>query len=262
MLRVAPGCRLRCVRQVTTDEQRDAFRGQLTDAEDWLYMDPEAEKGTADTFKDKLSALRAVGEPVAARVREAAERGDRVDDAKLLVDLVKKAVNSWPAAKPWMNTTFIETLSEKVRPGARVWAVPRNKSMLCAVLCVRQSIQGGHYVQSRELEDWLKDAVTRQGSKQPHEEPAFLVSELTERFTVVSKAFHRLNSMAAPKPAPDNAKPADANATADGGGAEDAPAEGASEDAQSGGGEGASAGDSETTADAADDGEGGRHDEL
>lgn len=47
--------------QVTTEEQREGFRTQLTDAEDWLYMDPEAEKGTAETFKAKLQSLTATG---------------------------------------------------------------------------------------------------------------------------------------------------------------------------------------------------------
>lgn len=105
----------RAAPQVTTEEQRDGFRTQLNEAEDWLYMDPEAEKGTAETFQAKLAALRGVGDPVQGRMREAAERDDRVGDAKLLVDLVKKAVNSWPDAKPWMNATFIEALAQKVR---------------------------------------------------------------------------------------------------------------------------------------------------
>jgi hypothetical protein len=104
----------RCA-QVTQDDERDAFRAQLTDAEDWLYMDPEAEKGNADTFRGKLASLNAVGEPIAARAREAAARTERVTGAKLLIDLVKKAGKDWPATRPWLNATQVSSLVELVR---------------------------------------------------------------------------------------------------------------------------------------------------
>jgi hypothetical protein len=99
---------------VTTEEQRDGFRGQLTKAEDWLYMDPEAEAAKASTFKARLADLKKVGDPIKLRVYESSRRPERIAGAKLLVDLVEKSVNSWPEAKPWLNTTHIKQLADMV----------------------------------------------------------------------------------------------------------------------------------------------------
>jgi hypothetical protein len=57
-----------CCCQVTTEEARVKFIEQLTEAEDWLYGDGEAE--AAEAFKSRLSALKAVGEPIARRAAE------------------------------------------------------------------------------------------------------------------------------------------------------------------------------------------------
>ena len=116
---------------MTTEDERSTFRTQLTDAEDWLYMDPEAETGTADTFKSKLKTLTAVGDPIKARAYEAARRPDRVSGAKLLIDLVKKAKKDWPAARPWLNTTHVDKLTDLVRA---------SPSQLYAVVCTAMSL--------------------------------------------------------------------------------------------------------------------------
>ena len=102
--------------QVTTEEERDAFRAQLTDAEDWLYFDPEAERGTADTFAAKLAVLAAVGDPIKTRVYEASRRPERLQGAKLLIGLVQKAQAEWPTQRPWLNATHVEKLGSLVRP--------------------------------------------------------------------------------------------------------------------------------------------------
>jgi hypothetical protein len=44
------------------------FIEQLTEAEDWLYGDGEAE--AADAFQTRLAALKAVGEPISRRAAE------------------------------------------------------------------------------------------------------------------------------------------------------------------------------------------------
>ena len=101
--------------QVTTEEQRDAFRAQLNDAEDWLYMDAEAEKGNADTFRSKLRTLTDLGDPIKVRAYEAARRSDRVGGAKNLIAAVKKAAKDWSKERPWLNTTHVQKLADLVR---------------------------------------------------------------------------------------------------------------------------------------------------
>jgi hypothetical protein len=100
--------------QVTTEEQRDAFRAKLNKAEDWLYTDPEAETAKAATFQAKLAELIKVGDPIKVRVYESSRRQERIAGAKLLVDLVEKSANSWPEAKPWLNATHIQQLADMV----------------------------------------------------------------------------------------------------------------------------------------------------
>jgi hypoxia up-regulated 1 len=100
---------------VSTEEQRDTFRAQLTSGEDWLYMDPEAEAGTAATFKAKLKELMATGDPIKMRAYESSRRAERVEGAKLLVDLVRQAEATWPKSKPWLNATHVQKLVSLVR---------------------------------------------------------------------------------------------------------------------------------------------------
>lgn len=50
---------------MSTEEQRTKFAAELTEAEDWLYMDGEGE--AVDAFKAKLKALKDVGEPIVRR---------------------------------------------------------------------------------------------------------------------------------------------------------------------------------------------------
>ena len=96
-------------------------------------MDPEAENGTADTFKGKLKTLTAVGDPIKARAHEAARRPDRVSGAKLLIDLVKKAKKDWPAARPWLNATHVDKLTTLVRAA---------RTQSCTVVCTAMSLCG------------------------------------------------------------------------------------------------------------------------
>lgn len=101
--------------QVTTEEMRDSFKEMLTDAEDWLYMDPEADKAEAEIFKAKLDVLRAVGDPMHIRMYEMQRRPDRMKKALELTDVVAMATNSWLETRPWLNSTRVETLRETVR---------------------------------------------------------------------------------------------------------------------------------------------------
>lgn len=57
-------------------------------------------------------------------------------------------------------------------------------------------------MQSREFKAWLESVGEEQEKKPLHEEPAYMVSELQDRFEVVSKMFAKLNKIPAPPPPP------------------------------------------------------------
>ncbi len=59
--------------QVTTEEQRTKFTEQLTEMEDWLYMEGEAEGATE--FKAKLKLLKDVGDPMKQRAQASGYAG-------------------------------------------------------------------------------------------------------------------------------------------------------------------------------------------
>jgi len=68
------------VELVSTEEQRDEFRVQLTEAEDWLY-DDESED-TPSKFQTKLDSLLAVGKPIFDRASEYSARPKAIKAAK------------------------------------------------------------------------------------------------------------------------------------------------------------------------------------
>ena len=104
--------------QVTTEDMRDSFKEMLMDAEDWLYMDPTADKAEAEIFQAKLAVLKAVGDPIQGRVFEMQRRPERMQKALELTEVVAMATNSWPEMRPWLNATRVEMLREKVWHGA------------------------------------------------------------------------------------------------------------------------------------------------
>jgi hypoxia up-regulated 1 len=100
---------------VTTEDARDTFRSQLTDMEDWLYMDPEAETAGADILRAKLKTLTAVGDPIKMRAYELQRRPERVDGAQSIIVMVEMSTNSWPDTRQWLDVAQIQELRQLVR---------------------------------------------------------------------------------------------------------------------------------------------------
>lgn len=98
--------------QVTTDEQRTSFSSELTAMEDWLYIEGEDEP--AKEFRKRLKSLKETGDELEVRAKEATERPTAIATARAYVELIRKAINSWPESKPFLNQTDIDDLSSKV----------------------------------------------------------------------------------------------------------------------------------------------------
>lgn len=73
-------------------------------------------------------------------------------------------------------------------------------------------------MQSAEFDAWIRSVTAKQDATPAHEEPAFYIAELQDRFETVSSLFTRLNGQKPPKaiPASSSAGKVDAesNATA------------------------------------------------
>ncbi|KAI3435832.1 hypothetical protein D9Q98_001890 [Chlorella vulgaris] len=179
------------VAAVSTEEQRAAFLEQLAVVEDWLYG--EGEEAEAAEYRARLRTLREVGDRVFERAAEAAARPQVLKLADGFVELVRKAANSWPDMKPWLNASDVAALVAKVD----------------------------------NFSSWLTGKQAEQAQRAPHEDPAFKAEEVTSWMTRLQQAFSRLNNKKQPKPPPPppppkvldaNATAADGNATAGAGG--------------------------------------------
>lgn len=71
-------------------------------------------------FRAHLRKLRDVGDAILARVAEAEARPKALALAAEFVELTRKAVNSWPEVKPWLEKEDVDALSAQVGRQAHV----------------------------------------------------------------------------------------------------------------------------------------------
>lgn len=154
------------IQQVTTEDQRSSFSSQLSDAEDWLYMEGEDEP--AAEFRKRLRQLQEIGDKMSHRASELNRRPESVAMAQEYINLLRKAINSWPEAKPWLDQTEIDKLVNK----------------------------------TDEFEAWLNGKIEEQSAKERHEDPVFRSEEVNYRRMILEKVFKRLSHKKAPKPPP------------------------------------------------------------
>ncbi|WIA37837.1 hypothetical protein OEZ86_014693 [Tetradesmus obliquus] len=180
------------LQQVTTEEARVMFIEQLTEAEDWLYGDGEAE--AADAFSTRLAGLKAVGEPIARRAAELELRPQVLSAVKEQSEAAEKLIASWADTKPWINENDTKAAADKLE----------------------------------EFTQWLQQQVEAQDKKEPTEEPAFIAMDVVTKWEGVQKALHKTDSKRKPKPPkPAANETASANETAAAEGAAEGTAEGA-----------------------------------
>jgi hypoxia up-regulated 1 len=168
------------IQKVTDEEQREKFSAELTDAEDWLYMD--GADSSAAEFDAKKDVLEAVGAEWVTRAKELERRPEAVARAKDFVDLAKKTVEMFNETKPWITE--------------------EEKAKLLA------DVDG--------FAQWLDEKVATQEGKKPTEVPVFTAAEVTVELRPLEGKLAKLKKKAAPKPPPPppSANKTDANATA------------------------------------------------
>lgn len=84
--------------EVSPEDERDDIISQLTDAEDWIYMDGEDSDATG--FRAKLKGLKDKTDPIFQRLAEKSLRPEAVEKAKSSISLYQSV----------MKKTFLEDL--------------------------------------------------------------------------------------------------------------------------------------------------------
>lgn len=150
------------ISKVSTEEQREACRQAADDTEAWLDEDGY----TADLSKleDKFAELSAPFERILLRVKETTERPEKAAKLTKKLKEVEDLMLKWETSMPQV------TEMERGEVMAKVEAARK----------------------------WLSDKEDEQASKAPHEEPAYLSSEVGPQFKPVEFLVMRLSKK--PKP--------------------------------------------------------------
>eukprot|EP00245_Coleochaete_scutata_P012766 TRINITY_DN499_c1_g2_i1.p1 TRINITY_DN499_c1_g2~~TRINITY_DN499_c1_g2_i1.p1 ORF type:complete len:545 (-),score=158.42 TRINITY_DN499_c1_g2_i1:541-1992(-) len=165
--------------KVSTEGQRDALRGELTDAEDWLYED--GEHATAADFKKRLGGIKKTGDLIFFRLSELEARPAAVAEARKWARETTSILKLYPQTRPWINITQINEVQGKVD----------------------------------EMVKWLEDKEAQQAKKAPHDEPVLTSADVKKKLVTVQEKLAKLNRIPKPKPKP-APKAAPANNTANG----------------------------------------------
>ncbi|KAF8058449.1 HSP70-17 [Scenedesmus sp. PABB004] len=154
------------VQQVTEEAARVSFVEALTAAEDWLYGDGEAEGG--DAFRERLAALRAVGDPIARRAAELELRPKVLSAVRESAAAADALVAGWAEAKPWIGEEDTQAAADKIA----------------------------------EFRAWLAEQEAAQAGRGATEEPAFVAMDVVTRWEGVQKAVKKTDAKRKPKPPP------------------------------------------------------------
>ena len=110
------------LRMVTDETQRERFAQELSEAEDWLYMD--GAESTAAAFDAKKSGLQSTGDEWLSRSKELTKRPAAVAKARDFVEKATETIALFAESKPWITdeekqgllrelTGFADWLDEK-----------------------------------------------------------------------------------------------------------------------------------------------------
>ena len=69
---------------------------------------------TACHGREKLSALRVVGEPITFRAKELEQRPQAVRDARTAIQHIREATSDWGTSRPWVDANETAALLKQV----------------------------------------------------------------------------------------------------------------------------------------------------
>lgn len=153
------------VEQVSTDDQREQVRAALAEAEDWLY---EQGDDSSKIFKDKLTSLKDLADPIFFRLAELTELPNAVNTTQTLIAFVRKQVSDYEKNRPWVPESDRTKLLDKVD----------------------------------DLAEWLEEKQTAQAKLTPFEPPVLESEQLYSRLRPIHKASGELAKLKKPPPQP------------------------------------------------------------
>ncbi|KAI5072480.1 hypothetical protein GOP47_0012586 [Adiantum capillus-veneris] len=149
------------IKKVTTEEQREHFQDKLNAAADWLYE----EEASGSEYKERLDALKAVGDAMFLRLAEVESRPAAVEFARTYVGDLKETVDGWSKSKPWISESKKNELLDS----------------------------------AEALLKWLAEKQSEQQIKQAHEDPAFLSEDVYFKVTRLEQKLSKLSKTPKPK---------------------------------------------------------------
>jgi hypoxia up-regulated 1 len=202
---------------VSTSEQRSAISKLLDETREWMEEPKEIAKATEKVFKERLSALKKLVEPIKQRRTESEGRDDKVSALKSSLeqtnklmdtvrDQVKKAeeeaskIASSAASSVTASTDTdgledddeeaTSTSSAKSTPTPSVYSPYTNEDLT--------SISKIH----SEVSAWLAEKTTAQGKLTPNEDPVLTIKDLEAKASKLSDAMLELiqKKIRQPKP--------------------------------------------------------------
>ncbi|KAK4768891.1 hypothetical protein SAY86_027041 [Trapa natans] len=88
------------ISKITTSDERQSFIEKMDAVQDWLYT--EGEDATASEFQERLSSLKAVGDPISFRLKELTARPAATEYARSYLNEIKEIVKNWETKKSWI----------------------------------------------------------------------------------------------------------------------------------------------------------------
>ncbi|KAG1812242.1 heat shock protein 70 family [Suillus subaureus] len=145
--------------------EKEKLNGMFQEAEDWLYSD-EGEDATKSAYVGKLDALKAVGDPIVARYREADER---------------------PRAMAQLRATLNDYISQATSPDEKFAHIADSEKQKVVEKCAT-------------VQKWLDDQNARQAEKPKNVDPVLTSVEIGKKREDV--IYFAIPILTKPKPKP------------------------------------------------------------
>ncbi len=152
------------IEAVTTKKQREEVKKLAEKAEDWLYED--GYDADLATMEDKYAELSVPFEKILLRISENIARPEAIVKLQTKLGEIEALMAKWVETKPQVT----EEERQKVLDGIE------------------------------EVRKWIEDKEKAQKKKKPHDEPAFLSTEVPEQSKSLETMVVRLNRKPKPKP--------------------------------------------------------------
>lgn len=152
------------IEAVTTKKQREEVKKLAEKAEEWLYED--GYDADLATMEDKYAELSVPFEKILLRISENVARPAAIEKMQAKLGEIEALMAKWVETKPQVT----EEERTKVLDGIE------------------------------EVRKWIEDKEKAQKKKKPHDEPAFLSTEVPEQSKSVETMVVRLNRKPKPKP--------------------------------------------------------------